>query len=78
MTKIFSFILILSITTGCATSTPIIGPDGTENLLIESVSIENAYKKANQMCKGPYKIINTNSVATKDGKEFSLLVKCGN
>lgn len=78
MNKVFTAVAILILITGCASSKTIIGPDGTENLLIKSGSIEGGYEKAREMCKGPYKIINSNSDSDKDGTMFNLLVKCGN
>lgn len=65
----------------CATSKAIIGPDGTENQLISGNSIEQCYEKANEVCGGPYKIVNTNSEVSgmygDTSTTVKLLVKCG-
>ncbi len=65
---------------GCATATPIIGPDGTENQLISCPAVEQCYEKAREVCFGPYKIINSNSETSGSngytGTEVKLLVKC--
>ena len=66
---------------GCATSTAIIGPDGTENQLVSCTKIETCYSRANEVCHGPYKIVNTsNENIGADGSmgiQTKLLVKCG-
>jgi hypothetical protein len=67
--------------TACATVRPIVGPDGTENLLVSAPSSEMAYEKAHEVCNGPYKIINTNSETSgfngNTGSEIKMLIKCG-
>lgn len=81
--KSFNFVTIIICfgAFGCATATPIVGPDGTENQLISCVTIEQCYNKANEVCGGPYKIINTNSETSgsngKTSTNVKLLVKCG-
>lgn len=65
-----SLVLFLA---GCATAKAIIGPDGAENQLISCDDVERCYKKANEVCHGPYKIVNT--ITAED--TVSLLVKCG-
>lgn len=74
-----AFLVVLS---GCATSDSkkIVGPDGTENQLITCYEIENCYNKASEVCKGPYKIVNTSSETSGmngvTGTTVKLLVKC--
>lgn len=80
--KLFGVIsLILSVAAGCTTITPIVGPDGTENHLISCPTIEWCYKKANEFCKGPYKIVNTSAETTGGpsgtATATKLLIKCG-
>lgn len=74
---IFTASLFLS---GCTTAQPIIGPDGTENQLISCDTIEDCYGKANEVCRGPYKIVNTSSEVSGSngatGTRVRLLVKC--
>jgi hypothetical protein len=72
-------ILALSILiSACATYRvkPVVGPDGSENQLIESFTIERCYDKAREVCGGNYKIVNTSSYKDGVGSTFSLLVKC--
>ena len=75
-----SFAALLTLS-GCATATPIIGPDGTENQLISCGTVEQCYQKAHEVCGGPYKIVNTNSErGGADGSMSNttkLLIKCG-
>jgi hypothetical protein len=78
MNKIWGVLVVLIFITGCASSKTIIGPDGTENQLIKCNRIELCYEKSTEICKGPYKIINSNSDSNKNGTEFNLLIKCGN
>ncbi len=65
---------------GCATATPIIGPDGTENQLISCDSVQLCYEKAREVCGGTYKIVNTNSETSGVNGTLNiqtkLLVKC--
>ena len=71
------FIFVMFIITGCAaTPKKIIGPDGTENLLIAEISIEDCYEKAREICKGQYKIIDSTPPAYESSIMFRLLVKC--
>ncbi len=74
----FSYLLMIIILWGCAsaTSKKILGPDGTENVLIKGIDIEICYAKAREVCNGTYKIINSNSDTDQYGTEFNLLVKC--
>ena len=72
--------MLLSGLSGCVTATPIIGPDGTKNILIECDDIKDCYSKALEVCKGNYSIVNT---STETGGSSgvvstvtSLLVKC--
>jgi hypothetical protein len=63
----------------CATSRsrPIVGPDGTENQLVEAISIDRCYEKAREVCGGNYKIVNSTSEKENvGGTTFSVLVKC--
>lgn len=64
----------------CVTVKPIIGPDGTTNQLISCLAIEACYEDAREICKGPYKIINTNTETSGNNGSTSsvikLLVKC--
>jgi hypothetical protein len=66
---------------GCETVTPVIGPDGTENQLISCGLVERCYDKAREVCRGPYKIVNTTSETSGTNGSTStvvkLLVKCG-
>ena len=66
---------------GCTTVTPILGPDGTENQLISCAPVEKCYAKANEICRGPYKIVNTSTETEgangSTGTIVKLLVKCG-
>jgi hypothetical protein len=65
---------------GCATATAIVGPDGTENLLISCPAIQQCYEKAREVCGGTYKIVNSNSETSGangyTSTETKLLVKC--
>ena len=65
---------------GCATATPIVGPDGTENQLISCPAIQQCYEKAREVCGGTYKIVNSNSETSGangyTSTETKLLVKC--
>lgn len=78
-TKLTIIPILLSLL-GCATATPIIGPDGTQNQLISCSSVEACYEKAREVCGGNYKIVNTNTEVTGGqnytGSEIKLLVKC--
>lgn len=69
-----------TIIVSCVTVKPIIGPDGTTNQLISCMAIETCYEDAQEICKGPYKIINTSTETSGDkGSTRSvtkLLVKC--
>lgn len=81
MPRVLMLMMFSSILVGCATATPIIGPDGTENQLISCPSITQCYEKAREVCGGPYKIVNTSSETTgangTTNTETKLLVKCG-
>lgn len=61
-------------------SQKIVGPDGTENLLVSCMDIEQCYSQARQDCQGNYKIINTSSeVDGANGNTSTttkLLIKC--
>ena len=65
---------------GCATATPIIGPDGTENQIISCSEIEQCYNKAREVCGGNYKIVNTSTETSgyngMTGTDTKLLAKC--
>lgn len=80
--KAFAMVFLLS-SLGCvmAQSTPITGPDGAENQLISCSYIKSCYEKASEVCRGPYKIVNTHSATSGSGTDVStdinLLVKCG-
>ena len=66
---------------GCATARTITGPDGTENQLISCSAVEQCYEKAREVCRGPYKIVNTSSETSgangNTDTAIKLLVKCG-
>jgi hypothetical protein len=77
-----SFLMVFLLN-GCATkssSKKIMGPDGTENLLISCYEIEDCYEKATIVCNRKYKIVNTSSETFgSDGDtstEIKLLIKC--
>ncbi len=76
------FLLVSVFLFGCATATQIVGPDGTENQLISCSTIKQCYEKAREVCRGNYRIINTNSENYQGngyaGTETNLLVKCDN
>jgi hypothetical protein len=78
--KVEFAVLFLSLF-GCAIVRPIVGPDGTTNQLISCGAVEYCYKKANEICGGPYQIVNTSSENSGSGGDTStvikLLVKCG-
>ncbi len=77
---IIAFAIGFSSLLGCATATPIVGPDGTANQLISCPSTELCYNKAREVCRGNYKILNTNSETSGSSgytsTEIKLLVKC--
>lgn len=82
MTRLGPFIFLASICSlllACTTATPIVGPDGTENQLISCPTSEDCYDKAHEVCRGPYKIVNTSSEINQPGgtTTIKLLVKCG-
>ncbi len=64
----------------CTTVRPIVGPDGTMNQLISCTMVENCYKKATEVCEGPYKIMNSNSetsgMSGSTSTTVNLLVQC--
>ena len=74
------FVFLFAIVVGCATATPIIGPDGTVNQLVSCDSVELCYEKAREVCGGTYKIVNSNSETSGVGGNLNtqtkLLVKC--
>lgn len=77
-----SLAILFSLTIiGCTTAETIVGPDGTENELISCPSVEDCYQKANEVCHGPYKIVNTSTDTSGSngysGTTTKLLVKCG-
>ena len=81
-TRLVFFALFLGLA-GCASvkTEKIAGPDGTENQLISCYQIEDCYKKASEICSGPYKIMNTSSETSGyngiTGTTVKLLIKCG-
>ena len=86
--KVLGFSLILSFYfSACMTarvdSHSVIGPDGTENEIIycTNMGMEACYGKANQVCGGTYKIVNSNETNQYLGQGQSvetsqILVKC--
>lgn len=72
--------LIIFVTTSCATSKQIVGPDGTKHELVTCQGIEYCYEKSQQVCGGKYKIVNTSSdTSSLNGTASTttnLLVKC--
>ncbi len=74
-------IVLCFVISGCVTAQPIIGPDGTENQLISCGAVETCYEKANEICHGPYKIVNTSSETSgingSTSTTVKLLIKCG-
>ncbi|MBS1963476.1 MAG: hypothetical protein JST04_14770 [Bdellovibrionales bacterium] len=77
----FGILLMLGIGSGCATAaSPIVGPDGTEHMLVKCSQIEDCYEEARIACGGKYKIVNTNTetyqVVDTVTSTTKLLVKC--
>jgi len=64
----------------CVTVTPITGPDGSTNQLVSGYSVEACYKRAREVCRGDYSIINsstdTSSAQQNSSTTTNLLVKC--
>lgn len=64
----------------CVTVTPITGPDGSTNQLVSGYSVEACYKKAREICRGDYSIINSSSDTSgaqgTTNTTTNLLVKC--
>ncbi len=80
--KFFYLVLLLSFMghLGCASAQKIVGPDGTDNILVTCDSVELCYQKATEVCNGTYKIVNSNSNTSGyngiTGTSINLLVKC--
>lgn len=77
--RLASLSLVLSIV-GCASARKIIGPDRTPNILVSCMDPEYCYEKAREVCRGNYKIINSNSDSSGSNgitsSTISLLIKC--
>lgn len=77
--------MLLNVATACTAAqrvVKIVGPDGSDDLLVSCYSMNNCYSDAREACGGPYQIISTTSqVATTLGQvdtKTTLLVKCAN
>ena len=73
--------------TGCATVSPVYGPDGKAALLVEcGGSVSNCYRAAEERCKGPYSTISRDGTVVPylapglggggGVRRFELMVRC--
>ena len=74
--------MIFFLLSGCATSTSIVGPDGSEHQLVKCETVDYCYEKAREVCGGNYKIVNSNTVTNGNNGNVStntnILIKCEN
>jgi hypothetical protein len=80
MTSRLLIFLISAFLSSCVTVRPITGPDGSANELIRCPAVEHCYKKAIEICHGPYKIVNTSSdisgINGSTDTTINMLIKC--
>lgn len=73
-------ILVGFLLTACASSKQIVGPDGSNHLLITCSEIVECYEKARKECGGEYTIANSTSSTSGISGTITvtqeLLVKC--
>lgn len=68
----------------CVTATPVMGPGGEEHQLIKCNSSEDCYEKAEEVCNGPYQLVDSGNRSnagtwntTFAESWHEMLVKCG-
>ncbi len=76
MTQFLCICLLLL--SGCTTVETTVGSDGSANHLINCLSMSSCEEKAKSLCKGPYKVISTQTHDEEDeDTNYDLLIKCG-
>jgi hypothetical protein len=77
--KFLSGVLFLGLM-GCASTNKIIGPDGTENLMVRCLNVEGCYSDAREQCGGNYQIVNTTTESNNTTNGIftmqNMLIKC--
>lgn len=77
-------VILLSIATACTAAqrvSRLVGPDGSNDLLVSCYSMEVCYSDAREVCGGAYRIISTTpqpatTVTGQIDTKTTLLVKC--